>query len=336
MESSRRNFINRSLLGTLGLTAGLGSVISASESIIPGNLPGNLPFGLEDQPFTISVFSKCLHWMGYNDMATAMADMGFDGIDLTVRPDGHVVPERVEEDLPAAVNAAHKAGIQVSMMTTAITDAEDPLTERILKTAGSLGIRHYRMGWYFYDEKLSVEESLRKAEGKLRKLATLNKKYSISGEYQNHSGAGGNGIYMGGAIWDMAGLLKKINSEWIGFQYDIYHATVEGTNTWPAGMRNIAPYIRTLDIKNFRYIEKEGKWGHESVPLDQGLVDYKKFFGMVQKLNIRCPLSLHYEYPLGGAEKGSKTSTMKKEDMLEIIARDLKTLKSWLKESGLK
>jgi L-ribulose-5-phosphate 3-epimerase len=66
------------------------------------------------------------------------------------------------------------------------------------------------------------------------------------------------------------------------------------------------------------------------------LVDYKKFFALVKRLNIRCPLSLHYEYPLGGAEKGSKTITMKKEEILETIARDLKTLKGWLKETGLK
>jgi L-ribulose-5-phosphate 3-epimerase len=335
MESSRRKFIAKSVIGTLGLSAGLGSVESAVETISRQSSPRVSPGIAGIEPFSISVFSKCLHWMGYDEMAAAMSGMGFDGIDLTVRPDGHVVPERVEEDLPAAVKAAKKAGIQIIMMTTAITDPGDPLTERILKTAGSLGIKHYRMGWYFYNEKLPVEENLKIAEVKLRKLADLNKKYSISGEYQNHSGAGGNGIYMGGAVWDIAGLLKKIDSEWLGFQYDIYHATVEGTNTWPVGMRNIAPFIRTMDIKNFRWFEKEGKWNHESVPLDQGLVDYKKFFALVKSLNIHCPLSLHYEYPLGGAEKGSKTITMKKEEILETIARDLKTLKVMLKVAGL-
>jgi L-ribulose-5-phosphate 3-epimerase len=336
MESTRRNFIAKSVLGTLGVTAGLGSVISDAETKSPGSVTGNYSGKAGVEPFSISVFSKCLHWLGYDEMAVAMAGMGFDGIDLTVRPDGHVVPERVEEDLPAAVKAAQKAGIQITMMTTAITDPEDPLTGRILKTAGSLGIQHYRMGWYFYDEKLSIEESLELTEKKLRELAAMNKRYSISGEYQNHSGTGGNGIYMGGAIWDIAGLLKKIDSQWLGFQYDIYHATVEGTNTWPAGMKNIAPFIRTMDIKNFRWFEKDGKWGHESVPLDQGLVDYKKFFAMVKQLKISCPLSLHYEYPLGGAEKGSKTVTMKKEEIIETIAGDLKTLKGWLKDSGLK
>lgn len=335
MESSRRKFITKSVIGTLGMTAGLGSVISAEESVTPGVFSGNHSAYKEVEPFSISVFSKCLHWLGYDEMASALAGMGFDGIDLTVRPEGHVVPERVEEDLPVAVKAAKKAGIQISMMTTAITDPDDPLTERILKTAGSLGIQHYRMGWYFYDESLPVEESLRMAEVKLRKLAALNKKYSISGEYQNHSGAGGKGVYMGGAVWDIAGILKKIESEWLGFQYDIYHATVEGTNTWPAGLRIIAPYIRTMDIKNFRWVEKDGKHDHENVPLDKGLVDYKKFFALVKSLKISCPLSLHYEYPMGGAEKGSKSVTMKKEEILGFIAKDLKTLKGWLRDAGL-
>jgi L-ribulose-5-phosphate 3-epimerase len=335
MESSRRKFITKSVIGTLGMTVGLSSVISGAGTDAPDNFSGTYSRNTGVEPFTISVFSKCLHWMGYDEMATAMSGMGFDGIDLTVRPDGHVVPERVEEDLPAAVKAANKAGIQITILTTAITDPDDPMTEKILKTAGSQGIRHYRMGWFFYDETLTIDESLKMAELKLRKLSAMNKKYSISGEYQNHSGSGGKGIYMGGAIWDIAVLLKKIESEWLGFQYDIYHATVEGTNTWPAGMRNIAPLIKTIDIKNFRWFEKEGKWGHESVPLDKGLVDYRKFFSLVKNLKISCPLSLHYEYPLGGAEKGSKTVSMKKEEILETIAGDLKTLKGWLKVAGL-
>ena len=41
----------------------------------------------------------------YNEMSKVVAEMGFDGVDLTVRPQGHVLPERVEADLPKAVEA---------------------------------------------------------------------------------------------------------------------------------------------------------------------------------------------------------------------------------------
>jgi sugar phosphate isomerase/epimerase len=333
MKTSRRNFIARSVAGTIGVTAGLHSFASPVTSLesVSGSYPGNIAA----EPFSISIFSKCLHWMGYEEMAEALAKMGFDGIDLTVRPDGHVEPLKVETDLPAVVKAAQKAGIQVTMLTTAITDPDDPLTERILKTASALGIKYYRMGWYFINDKLPIDESLKQAEENLRKLAELNKKYGIIGEYQNHSGAGGNGVYLGGPVWDIAALLRKIGSEWLGSQYDIMHATIEGTNSWPAGLKYISPYIRTIDIKNFSPSLKDGKLIRENVPLNKGTVDYKKFFSMVKMLNIRCPLSLHYEYPLGEAEKGSRKPIMKKEEILVYLANDLTTLKNWLKDAGL-
>ena len=75
-------------------------------------------------------------------------------------PQGHVLPERVEEDLPKAAEAITKAGKKVYMLTTAITNADDPVTEKILKTAGSLGIRHYRMGPMHYNDNKSVEENI--------------------------------------------------------------------------------------------------------------------------------------------------------------------------------
>ena len=47
----------------------------------------------------ICIFSKHLQWCNYKEMADLAGEIGFDGVDLTVRPKGHVLPERVEEDL---------------------------------------------------------------------------------------------------------------------------------------------------------------------------------------------------------------------------------------------
>jgi hypothetical protein len=105
-----------------------------------------------DAAFDISVFSKCLQWLDYPGMAGITAEAGFDGVDLTVRAGGHVLPERVEEDLPKAVEAATKAGIHVRMIVTDITDPRNPRTERVLGTAARLGVRHYRLGIYRYQE----------------------------------------------------------------------------------------------------------------------------------------------------------------------------------------
>ena len=99
----------------------------------------------------IYLFSKHLQWVGYEEMAKITSDIGFDGLDLTVRPKGHVEPANVERDLPKAIEACDKYGMKVKMMTTAIKSAADPNTDKILKTASGLGVKVYRMGWYRYE-----------------------------------------------------------------------------------------------------------------------------------------------------------------------------------------
>jgi sugar phosphate isomerase/epimerase len=268
-------------------------------------------------------------------MAKVVSEIGFDGVDLTVRPQGHVLPERVEEDLPKAVEAVNKAGKKVYMLTTAISNADDPVTEKILRTAGSLGIRHYRTGPLYYNDNQSVEENITIATNQLSKLAILNEKYSVSGEYQNHSGNYGSGIYFGAPIWDLAEALKNINSPWIGAQYDIYHATIEGGSTWPVAMKLISPWIRSVDIKDFAWMKKDGKWIAETVPLGEGMVNFKKYLGLIKQLGINVPFSLHYEYPMGGAENGAEKLTMKREEVISLMAKDLALLKGYMKEAGL-
>jgi sugar phosphate isomerase/epimerase len=325
MKTSRRDFIRNSILTTAGISLAVDSSgTSPSERIVRNQPIIDQP--VEKEAFKVSIFSKHLHWLDYAEMAKVAAAMGFDGVDLTVRPNGHVLPEKVEEDLPKAVTAIRKEGMDVYMITTSITNAADPNTERILKTASSLGIRHYRTGYYMYDEKISIDENLSGFKEQLLKLASLNKKYSISGEYQNHSG----GQYFGAPVWDLYGVLKQVNSPWIGSQYDINHATVEGAHTWPIGLKLLKPHIKSIDIKDFLWTKSEGKWQVDYVPLGEGMVDFKKYFGLLKQYGISVPISVHYEYALGGAEHGDRSLTMSREEVIAAMKKDLATLKNYL------
>ncbi len=329
MKTKRRNFIQKSLLSTAGISTVLNSLVNAQETEIVAQ-PTVSSTQSENDAFKISIFSKHLQWLGYEEMARVAAEIGFDGIDLTVRPGGHVLPERVSEDLPKAVEAIKKAGLNTYMITTAITNTSDPLTENILKSASSLGIRHYRMGWINYDDKKNIEENLLGFENQLSKLAALNKKYGIYGEYQNHSGAN-----FGAPLWDLYMVLKRINSPWLGSQYDIFHATVEGANSWPIGLKLLKPYIKSIDIKDFLWAKKEGKWISDVVPLGEGMVDFKKYFELLKQQAIKVPASIHYEYSLGGAEHGAATLTIKREDVIAAMKKDCHALKNFFRSADL-
>ncbi len=274
---------------------------------------------------TFSIFSKHLQWLNYEEMATVAKELGFNGVDLTVRSNGHVLPQKVEEDLPKAVAAIRKEGLDVYMMTTEISSVEDPLTERILKTAHQLGIGYYRLNWFKYSEALSIAKNLESFKNTLKKLEALNKKYNIHGAYQNHSGAG-----FGAPLWDLWMVIKDLDPRWVGCQYDIRHATVEGGNSWTLGLKLLQSHVRSINIKDFVWANKEGKWKEENVPLGEGMVNFNKYFELMKSYKYNGPISVHYEYPLGGVEGGAKRLTIEKEKVIGAMRKDLIKLKGWL------
>src|SRR5690349_8194975 len=93
-----------------------------------------LPLEASPEP-TFCFFSKHLPEMGYDELGRALKDAGFDGLDRTVRKEGHVLPERVREDLPRAAEAIQSHGLRVAMITTELTSPSDPTARPILETA---------------------------------------------------------------------------------------------------------------------------------------------------------------------------------------------------------
>ncbi|MDJ1504133.1 sugar phosphate isomerase/epimerase family protein [Xanthocytophaga agilis] len=281
----------------------------------------------------ICVFSKQLQWAdSYQHMAEIAAEIGFDGIDLTVRPGGHVLPERVTDDLPKAHEAIRKAGLALPMIVTHLTKA-DSEAENILKTAASLGVRYYRTGNYYYKPQTDILSQLRQFNVSLKELSLLSQKYKIAGCYQNHASIPPT-FYVGAAIWDLKELLTGINPDWMGVQYDINHATAEGGDNWPINLQLIAPYVRTFDIKDFYWDRKEGKRFKHHCALGEGTVDFKTYLPLAKKYQFTGPVSMHFEQSLGGAENGNRTLTIDKKEVIAAMKKDLHTLRTWLAENG--
>jgi sugar phosphate isomerase/epimerase len=283
------------------------------------------------RPFSICIFSKHLQWLDFKGMAHTAAELGFDGVDLTVRRKGHVLPERVEDDLPKAVEAIKSAGIKPLMMATDINDPDDPKTKKVLRTASALGIKYYRLGYYRYHEDKSITATLKQVKPKLRDLAAMNKHYNIYGAYQNHAGS----RYVGAPVWDLWELMKDLDPKYIGCQFDIRHATVEGGNTWPLHLRLMSEYMKTLVMKDFSWEKRNNKWRTINCPLGNGAVDFVRYFQLLKKLSISGPISVHYEYDLGGANHGATKLTIEKEKVLTALRRDLSFLKNRLRENNL-
>ena len=294
----------------------------AGASLSLGTLPyRGVASSMAAEPLEIHLFSKHLQFLDYEDMAIAAREMGFAGLDLTIRPGGHVEPENVERDLPRAVTAMRRQGLEPKMFTTAIDNVDDRVNRMVLDRAAQHGFRHFRTNWVRYPETGGLPEALKAFKPQMKALADFNARLNLQGAYQNHAGP-----YVGSSMWEVWTLIEDADPAGLGSQYDIRHATVEGGMSWPTGLRLIHPRITTIVLKDFHWAKNgEGAWYAQNVPLGQGMVDFGRYFRMLKDYGIQVPVSLHLEYELGGAQNGSKEVTMEPEKIFGAMKRDLAT-----------
>ncbi|MFC2125224.1 sugar phosphate isomerase/epimerase family protein [Bacteroidota bacterium] len=320
---NRREFLQKLAAVGIAVPASTISMAEARESKIKNTSAAKIG--------PVCVFSKHLQFLDYEEMAEASVEVGFGGVEMTVRPGGHVVPERVEEDLPEMVKAIKDAGLVAPMMVTGIDSAMFTNAEITLKLAAELGVKYYRLGYMRHDWEQPIEKNLKEMLFKMKGLNVYNKKYDIQGSYQNHDGTN-----LGGPIWDLWYLLMQLDSEMMGCQYDIRHNIVEGAHSWPVTLRLISPYINTLVAKDHYWAKIKGKWRIINCPLGEGMVDFDAYFKLVRELGVGGPITMHFEYPMTSKpEKEMKKADIRKQ-VLPKMKKDLDFLNGMLTKYDLK
>jgi sugar phosphate isomerase/epimerase len=136
-------------------------------------------------------------------------------------------------------------------------------------------------------------------------------------------------------VWDLYTLLQDRDPAYIGMQYDICHGVTEGAASWPLGFKLLAPWVKTVAIKDFRWARQNGKWQIQYVPLGQGMVDFAAYLETYKALGIMGPLTLHAEYELGGAEHGKAQPTMNLSQICGYLQQDLTWLRQQLRQHGI-
>jgi len=286
---------------------------AATAALAATTLPSALaaPAAPGKSRWKFCAFEKPVMFLNYDETADFFAELGFDGIEAAVRPGGHVLPERVEEDLPKFVEALKKRGLEITILTSGISSVSQPHTEKVLRTAAKLGIQRYRMDWWSYDLKQPILPQLEALRPKLKELAALNRSLGVTGLYQNHAGAS----RVGAAVWDIFSLIRDLDPREIGLAFDIRHATVEAGQSWPTVFQLVESHIGVAYFKDFVWEQDKTK----NVPLGTGRVD-RKYASLLKESSFAGPISLHVEY---GEGKDKKI-------FADSFRRDLATLRDWL------
>jgi len=283
----------------------------------------------------IDAYSRHLQWLRTADeVAKAAKEMGYDGVDVTVRPaPGHVDPARVAEDLPPFVKTIRSYGLEVGMITCPITDADSPSAEAILRTASELEIRHYWWGTFRYDQSKPIKPQLDALKPRVAKLAALNKRYGMTAMYHTYSGS----QMVGAPIWDFLSVLQEFDPASVGFHYDIGHMTIAGGNgTWLTNLRIAAPYIAGVSVKD-EVLERtdSGQWRVRYVPLGDGMVQLPQLAAALKQINFAGPIEIQAEYPNGGAENAQDHITLPREQVLGAMKKDQEVLRAALAKVGV-
>ena len=272
------------------------------------------------------MFSKMLQEFSIDEMGDIVKDLGFAGVDLTVRPGGHVLPERVEADLEPAVELLRDKGLEVPMLTTALESPADPTAEPIFEAAAACGVTKLKLGYWPVPRFGALRDLIADARQRLLGLNALAEKYGVSANIHTHSGDFLSA--QAGVVWM---LIEPFDPACMGAYPDLCHLGLEGSRSgWKQALDLFGDRINIVGVKNaglFQERDAAGTvhWQAKLVPVSEGLTPFPEAFSCLHQLGFDGPCSFHSEY------KGSFSfKDMTTEELIEQTRKDLDYVKGVL------
>ncbi|MBT6493736.1 MAG: sugar phosphate isomerase/epimerase [Planctomycetaceae bacterium] len=223
--------------------------------------------------------------------------IGVDGLDLTVRPGGHIDPKNVKEELPQAVKAAREQSLEIMMLTTGIT-APDRQAEEIVATCQKLGIDRIKLGYFPVGKFGNLAKRLDEARRQLDAIVKLTTKYDVRPCVHVHSG---NTIPSNGFMLHQ--LIREMPPDRIGAYLDSYHMTITGGNGgWRQAIDLLRPWISLVALKNFQWERGDRddigqqRWRTNYCRLEDGIAPIPEFVRTIHETGYRGFYTLHTEY----------------------------------------
>lgn len=233
-----------------------------------------------------SMFSKSLQTMSVLEAGKTVKSVGFDGIELTVRPKGHVLPEKVREDLPRAVDELHALGLDIATIVTEVHSAGDPLAHDVCAAAARAGIRLLRTSAPRYRPFGKIREQIAAARNEAADLEKLGREYGVMLCIQTHSGE-----MLGANAGILDQILAGTDPRLVGVGLSPGHLVVEGgAGGWMQAIDLFQDRIGMVDAKSYGWFHEpdeatgEKVWIHKKVPLDRGSVRWREVFVLLRQV----------------------------------------------------
>ncbi|MFN8444846.1 MAG: sugar phosphate isomerase/epimerase [Caldilineaceae bacterium] len=237
-----------------------------------------------------ALFVKPWKAMTLPEVGNHVKKLGFDLIELPVRPGFACQPENIERDLPQAVKILADLGVDVLNVTVAL-----PLNdERLYAACAAAGIAMNRV--IFSREGLGYWEAEAKARRQLDAALPLCERYNLQIGIQHHYGGSVPINSMG-----LYHLVKDYDPRYVGAIWDPAHNALMGED--PAtGLEIVQSHLCVVNLKNAYWRKVSGPeaevadWQVYWTSGRQGRASWAQVAAKVKAMGYDGPICFSAEY----------------------------------------
>jgi sugar phosphate isomerase/epimerase len=237
-----------------------------------------------------SVFVKPWKSLSLAELALHVRRLGFDAVELPVRPGFPCQPETIEEDLPRAVEILSHQGVSILSVTADLPLDDERLYAACARAAIPMNRVMFRLGDKGYWE---AEDAARR---QLDAALPLCERYNVQIGVQNHVGRFVPVHEMG-----LHRLVRDYDSRYIGIIWDAAHNALAGMEPEPA-LDVVASHLCMVNFKNAFWQRTKGpeaavaEWKVYWTGGRQGLASWPRVVSKLKRMSYAGPLCLTAEY----------------------------------------
>ena len=277
------------------------------------------------------MFTKHLQNMSIVEAGKTIKSLGFEGVELTVRANGHIEPKNVAGELPRAVEDLKAIGLSVPALVVEIHNRREEYVEDVCRVAGQIGATELRTSSARYKGFGDIREQIAAAQRDAKDLEALGRDYGVRLCIHCHSGD-----FLSGQGSTLARVIDDTDPRYVGVSLDVGHLTTEGGKSgWKQSIDLLQNRVGIVAVKSFGWFhESDPKtglltWVPKLVPLEEGNVQWRLAFELLRQVGWdaggQALVSIHSEYQGGGSWRSLDTP-----ELVEQTRKDF----AWLQQQA--
>lgn len=240
--------------------------------------------------------SKFFSTLSAEQLGEKAITLGYDGIDICIRPGHRIHVENALAKLPEAARTWRSQGLICPLASAAVDviDPNHPDTESLYAACEAANIPRLKMGFFRFSQGDEYWQVLDAARAQMEGFVSLSEKYAVQTCYQIHSGP-----CIGSNCAGLMHLIQGFDPQYLGAYPDLGHLVLDGED-YAMGLSMIRDYISVVGIKDAKYtLQPEGHtppYIPEFIKIGEGCVDWQRCLRILKDLDFKGPLSVHTEY----------------------------------------